>query len=583
MTHTNFLRRFSFAIAFCLLFNPALDAQVDVKSASETKSSKPITAVDFLDKAKAFRDQGMMDSAIIFAGEAEVIARKADDPQREAVAILFQGVTKHRQGSPMAAMEHYEKSRSLFLALKDTHHLALIAANIGNILNRKGKYEDALTHVLEGLELREAIGDTVGMVHSENSIGFIFTSMGEFEKGIEHARKAVSLARAIKDTIRLGNALSGLGVAYSSAGDYETGLKYYLQVMDMHPVPSFRTYSLGNIGKSYIELGEYEKAYPYLKEARALDSLQGKTGNLALNDHNFGEWFARQGKVREAMPFYQKAIDSSLKYGFMQVAEESYLSIYKMMEKKGNYQTALKYYIRYAEFRDSTASAATKAAAVELETSYKNQKQKVVILEQEAEIAALNQTNELQKANAARTGWLLAAALLALILVISWFIFGSRKRKLQMQATLQKKEQELRGSMELILNKNKLLHNLQEQLDAMEANKEMTYVDLATVIRNNVENDDDWEAFHLHFNQIHPQLLAGLKKQHPVLTQNDLRLCSLLRINMHTKEIAQILGISADSVKKAKIRLAKKLDLDSQRAMIQYVLDFKSSDSTTEA
>lgn len=50
-----------------------------------------------------------------------------------------------------------------------------------------------------------------------------------------------------------------------------------------------------------------------------------------------------------------------------------------------------------------------------------------------------------------------------------------------------------------------------------------------------------------------------LKHRHPALTSYDLRLCSYLKSNLSTKEIATLLNITADSVKKAKHRLRKKL------------------------
>lgn len=561
---------------FCFLPLISLHAQVDISNPSQKESPAISPAKVLLDKVTGLRNEGKLDSALLCAAKAEILARETDDIQRQAVAILSQGVTKQYQGDEFEAVEFYQRARPLFVALKDTHYLALIASNTGNCLKNSGKYQESLEQSYEALRLLEASRDTFGLVHAHNSAGYIYIQMENFEKGIFHSKQALKFARATKDSTQIIRAFTGLGVAYSSASDFATGLKYHLRVLAMCNIPAFRPYALGNVGKSYIELGDYKKAYPYIMEARAIDSLNGKTGKLSLHDHNLGEWYARQGKVAPALKYYQKAIDSSLKYGINGVAVESYLSIYEMMEKRGDYKTALAYYIRFAEYRDSSSSLAAKATAMELEVRYKNERQKNVILKQDAEIAVLNQTNELQKANAARNRSLFAAAFFAIVLVIISLAILSRKRKRIMQVALQLKEKELRRSMEVILTKTQLLQQLEEQLGNMASSADAAYVDLATVIRNNVENEDDWQAFHQHFDQIHPQFLARLKKNYPILTQNDLRLVSLLRINIHTKEIAQILGISADSVKKAKIRLAKKLELGSQAEMIQLVMNFKA-------
>lgn len=55
----------------------------------------------------------------------------------------------------------------------------------------------------------------------------------------------------------------------------------------------------------------------------------------------------------------------------------------------------------------------------------------------------------------------------------------------------------------------------------------------------------------------------GLRLRYPRLSAYDLRLCTYLKANLSTKEIATLLNITPDSVKKAKHRLRIKLLLDS--------------------
>lgn len=54
-----------------------------------------------------------------------------------------------------------------------------------------------------------------------------------------------------------------------------------------------------------------------------------------------------------------------------------------------------------------------------------------------------------------------------------------------------------------------------------------------------------------------------LKSRYPRLTSYDMRLCTYLKSNLSTKEISILLNITPDSVKKAKHRLRRKLDVNS--------------------
>ncbi|MCE7993633.1 MAG: helix-turn-helix transcriptional regulator [Roseivirga sp.] len=63
-----------------------------------------------------------------------------------------------------------------------------------------------------------------------------------------------------------------------------------------------------------------------------------------------------------------------------------------------------------------------------------------------------------------------------------------------------------------------------------------------------------------------------LKATYPHLTAYDLRLCTYLKSNLSTKEIAILLNITPDSVKKAKHRLRKKLHLKADARWAEIVL-----------
>ena len=68
------------------------------------------------------------------------------------------------------------------------------------------------------------------------------------------------------------------------------------------------------------------------------------------------------------------------------------------------------------------------------------------------------------------------------------------------------------------------------------------------------------------------QFQERLKRQFPLLTAYDLRLCTYLKANLSTKEIATLLNITPDSVKKAKHRLRKKLNAHPDLPVLHHVV-----------
>lgn len=76
----------------------------------------------------------------------------------------------------------------------------------------------------------------------------------------------------------------------------------------------------------------------------------------------------------------------------------------------------------------------------------------------------------------------------------------------------------------------------------------------------------------LELETTNQQFQLFLKNQYPSLTSYDLRLCTYLKSNVSTKEIALLLNITPDSVKKAKHRLRKKIEASPDASIIQVVM-----------
>ena len=79
--------------------------------------------------------------------------------------------------------------------------------------------------------------------------------------------------------------------------------------------------------------------------------------------------------------------------------------------------------------------------------------------------------------------------------------------------------------------------------------------------------------FILPFNNADKKFLRKIKTKHPGLTPNDLRLCAYLRLNLSSKEIAPLLNISPRSVEVKRYRLRKKMQLDHDINLTNYIID----------
>jgi DNA-binding CsgD family transcriptional regulator len=90
------------------------------------------------------------------------------------------------------------------------------------------------------------------------------------------------------------------------------------------------------------------------------------------------------------------------------------------------------------------------------------------------------------------------------------------------------------------------------------------------VINDADKMDKDWENFIYHFDKAHNSFTINLKQKFPKLTANELKLCTFLRLNLSTKEIAQLMNISLRGVELGRYRLRKKLELPTETSLFEF-------------
>ena len=141
----------------------------------------------------------------------------------------------------------------------------------------------------------------------------------------------------------------------------------------------------------------------------------------------------------------------------------------------------------------------------------------------------------------------------------------------KLQQDIENKNRELAISTMSLIKKNEFLNNIKSSLKEKNDTKALSSV--IKTIDKNLNNTDDWKFFQEAFNNADKDFLKKIKSLHPDLTPNDLRLCAYLRLNLSSKEIAPLLNISPRSVEVKRYRLRKKMNLEHDNSLTNYILE----------
>ena len=133
------------------------------------------------------------------------------------------------------------------------------------------------------------------------------------------------------------------------------------------------------------------------------------------------------------------------------------------------------------------------------------------------------------------------------------------------------KERELTNAEMRLLAKDDLLVDVKNELLRLgEGSSKVMKGSIAKLIDKldkQLTNTRDWEAFEQHFELANSDLFKKLRQIIPNLSVDEARLCSLIKLNFSTKEIANNLNLSVRGVETKRYRLRKKLRLDAKSSL----------------
>jgi DNA-binding CsgD family transcriptional regulator len=151
----------------------------------------------------------------------------------------------------------------------------------------------------------------------------------------------------------------------------------------------------------------------------------------------------------------------------------------------------------------------------------------------------------------------------------------------KLEVEIQHKNTELASNAMHLLQKGELLAKIKEELIKLKkhnGNEKLAeeFRKIVRILGDEEKMDVEWEQFAQHFDKVHTDFLLDLKKDYPGLSPNELKLCAYLRMNLSTKEIAQLMNISVRGVEISRYRLRKKLQLQKMDNLFEFLLKLDS-------
>lgn len=499
--------------------------------------------------------------ALRYFGDAYIRAFKYNDVAGKAEALLCMGICSYGVsyskglGYCYRAMDEYKKLEPTQpdKAKEGRSRCLLLIATI----------ESRRSHPERAYQLyHEALRGFAGHDDTTHSVGLIYSGLGNFHFAHGQKDSAAYYFQLSLLEHKRSHSIAYLPTAYQQLAALETGRKnktqslvYYQQALQVADSSGNRQAQV----ISWLGLGKWHIAFEGYNAAAEMALHKAKDIAEGLSDKAFSF------KASQALLEYYKAT--------------------------GNFKEALLYQERSSLIADSMYSWDRLKEIKDLEIQYKvtETEKKLKLISSEREITLL-------------TNYLLWGGIVALVLlcggIVMLFRRNSKRDRLllqtkdalvqsteqqklmieeqkklkekQMQQEIEFKESQLTAMTVQMMQKNELLQELKLRME--EDKTTLQDQGIHKIINKGLNQDKEWSDFNLYFESMNQHFYSRIKEAYPDISPNDLKICALIKLHLSIKEMATILNISPDSVKTARYRLRKKLQLNNEDNLTEFIM-----------
>lgn len=423
------------------------------------------------------------------------------------------------------ALEFFLKALNIMEKEKNAVNILSIKNNIGGVYFRLNKPESALTYFMEALHKTEELiheGDSSQQKNLHafyNNIGLCYDRLEQPDKAIQYIEQAITLC----DTL-----------------NYEYLGQYY-----------------NNIALYYHNKGEKNKALDCIRKSigynRKIDNEMG----LGKNYLKLAQLFYKDNDTKESRKYAEKAIAIGRNINSKFLLQYAYQLYIDLCEQEHDYQEANVYLKKLFDLRDELFNDTIASKITALKLQYDFDKRAI-------ETQIKNQNKELRYQ-------------LTLVIILSllggtarlYFLAYSRNKRIRLEKQslekdLEFKNKELTSNVMFLLRNSDLIHSIISRLYHLKSDlkgQQATEIKNIVIELQSVMKNDLWDEFKVHFNQVYLDFYKKLQEYYPDLSPADLKLCAFLRLNMSSKEIAALCGVTVKSVEVMRSRLRKKLNI----------------------
>lgn len=450
---------------------------------------------------------------------------------------------------------------------KDSHRIILGNLYLANAEFMKSNFTDCMEYLIEAETFAEKAEDLLLQGRTSHKKGALYTTLKNYPAAIEAFELALAKSGEVQDSQNIAITLEQLGAVYGYLDDFDKANAYYrkaIPLVQKHGGKRELAVTLSNYGNILSYQDSISRAIDVYRQAVAVSEELEDEYRMVSSKQNLALEYYYNDELDRSLELYRECLQINERNGWLDFLIYTYDGLSLVFEEKRNLDSALYYFKSFHYLKDSVIGSDVQNQIGQLESENKSQQQELEILKQK----------ELAERNKQRLKNTLIGS--AFLLILSGIgIWSLRAQKKRTRIELEEKRKDLSRLAQFLQVKNAELRDLKATL--LKNEKILNNQDKEESIdpyNIKILTPDDWQAFKTLFEKSYPAYLQEIRRSYPEISEAEERLFLLLKLKLSSREVADILGVQLETVKKTRTRLRKRLQLGRGVSLEKFIENF---------
>ncbi len=403
-------------------------------------------------------------------------------------------------------------------------------------------------------------------------IGWILHTFGDYNKSLHYLKLAEK--QAVKNTSEYASIINSIGLNYFYIKNYKMASYYLNETAKMskqiHDEVRYAK-ALGDLAKISQQKGDFKTAITLLKSDIEISEKNKSDQNTMYASILLAELLFKDKQLEDALFFLKKAEKIATTKSYFKKSELQIIELkLQILKLQNSTENELNLRRRMVVIEDSLQNedgdqAINKANWIIEKTNYQY---------------SINEAKKKIKYEATLKKFYIIIFTMVFCILLLVFVYFRKKyknRQLQYEQKVKALEAEMTRTEERLTivhddlesqicylkEKNILIKNLKSEIENIEKSSfyylEKEKGKLGSLLESHLMTDHDWDILKKEFQKVYPKFYTSIHQDFADFTDLNRKMSILQKLDFSNNEIAELLGITNEAVKKSKQDLEKKL------------------------